>query len=522
MKKVDLLVIGTGIAGLTIALKASEKGHNIVVVTKGRGPEGSSNYAQGGIAGAIHPSDSAQMHSDDTLKAGAGLCRKAPVKILTDQGAATIHQLIEWGVQFTLEKEQKKVNYHLALEGGHSRRRILHSSDLTGKEIMRALLEEAKKRENIRFLESHFAIDLIVENNRCWGAEIYDKSNHTIETIYSKTTFLATGGIGQLYQHTTNPSVATGDGMAMAFRAGAALEDMEFMQFHPTSLCHKNGGSFLISEAIRGHGGVLRNHLGEAFMEKVHPLKDLAPRDIVARAIHEQLKLHVIDFVYLDITHLGQKELQYHFPNIFRNCLDLGINISKDMIPVVPAAHYMCGGIKVNTQSESSIQGLYACGEASCTGVHGANRLASNSLLESVVFSNRAWLNSKKYLADTIPMLRTKRHYFNKSQNDNWLGKTTQLKELMWNQVGIVRTTAELEDALARVKKFHLKLKSSKSFPKETLEDFQTYKNLVDCALVMIKSALNRKESRGLHFVKDYPFSRDTEKRHYSWTKDKI
>lgn len=517
MQKFDFLIIGTGIAGLTVALKASEQGHSIAVVTKGQGAEGSSNYAQGGIAGAVHPSDSAQLHMEDTLQAGAGLCKKTPVRILTEHGSETIEQLIEWGVRFTRERNEKKVQYHLALEGGHSRHRILHASDLTGKEIMRAMLSEARSRENIQFFESHFVLDLIEKNQRCWGAKIFDRENQSKFKIYSKATFLCTGGIGQIFEHTTNPPVATGDGMAMAFRAGAELEDMEFMQFHPTSLFDKRGGSFLISEAVRGHGGILRNHLGEAFMSQEHPLKDLAPRDIVARAIHQQLKTHNINHVYLDVTHIEEKELKFHFPNIFRKCQELGINISKNMIPVVPAAHYMCGGIKVNTHSESSIRGLYACGEASCTGVHGANRLASNSLLESVVFSQRAWLDSKKYLNDTIPKFQFKAPQTKGADFDNWVKRIQDLQRLMWTHVGIVRNTEELTTALAQVNTWRLDTSDNIKVPLEDLEKFQTYKNLLDCAIAMINGAISRKESRGLHFSTDYPETKKREAKHRAW-----
>lgn len=517
MQKYDFLVIGTGIAGLTVALKASELGHSIALVTKSQGAEGSSNYAQGGIAGAVHPTDSAELHMDDTLKAGAGLCRKTPVKILTEQGPRTIEQLIEWGVQFTRERNEKKVGYHLVLEGGHSRHRILHSNDLTGKEIMRAMLNEARSRENIQFYESHFVLDLITKDNRCWGGKLYNRETGNKFKIYSKATFLATGGLGQIYEHTTNPLVASGDGMGMAFRAGAELEDMEFMQFHPTSLFNKKGGSFLISEAVRGHGGILRNHLGEAFMEKEHPLKDLAPRDIVARAIHRQLKTHNINHVYLDVTHLPRKELKFHFPNIFRKCEELGIDISKNRIPVVPAAHYMCGGIKVNTHSESSIKGLYACGEASCTGVHGANRLASNSLLESVVFSQRAWKDSAKYLHDEFPQFHFKAPHTKKPSFDNWTKRIKDLKQLMWTHVGILRNTEELQTALGQIHNWRLDTRENIKVPLEDLEQFQTYKNMLDCALAMIHGALSRKESRGLHYTSDYPQTLKKEAKHRSW-----
>lgn len=518
MRKYDLLIIGTGIAGLTVALKAAEDGLKIAVVTKSQGAEGSSNYAQGGIAGAVHPKDSPDLHMQDTLQAGAGLCRKTPVRILTKQGPHTIQQLIDWGVQFTREREEKKVHYHLALEGGHSTHRILHAADLTGKEIMRAMLSEARARDNIHFYESHFVLDLIVKDLRCWGGKLFERQSNKKFKLYSKSTFLCTGGLGQIFEHTTNPTVATGDGMGMALRAGAQLEDMEFMQFHPTSIYTKEGDSFLISEAVRGHGGILRNHLGNAFMKEEHPLKDLAPRDIVARAIHRQMKIHKINHVYLDVTHLSRKELKYHFPNIFKKCESLGIDISKYQIPVVPAAHYMCGGIKVDTHSESSIHGLYACGEASCTGVHGANRLASNSLLESVVFSSRAYQDAQKYIDDKIPKISSPTSHSQKPKVDNWQRRIEKLQKLMWTHVGILRNTQELELALEQIILWRCDTSEDIRVELDHLELFQTYKNLLDCGLAMVHGALKRKESRGLHFNTDYPCSQSKELKHYSWS----
>jgi L-aspartate oxidase len=391
----DILVIGAGIAGLTVALKAAENGKTVLLLTKGAKPDGSTNYAQGGIAAASSPEDSFESHIADTLEAGDGLCKKRQVEILARNAPKAIEQLLKWGVNFTAAENDEKT-FDLHLEGGHSCRRILHAADLTGKEIMRALLAELKRRsQGIDFMEHSTVLDLITKKSKgkkhCIGAIVARQNSKNTQAVYAQTTVLATGGAGQLWLHSTNPPDACGEGISIAYRAGAALQDLEFMQFHPTSLyAPRLKKTFLISEAMRGFGGILKNHKGEEFMNYVHPLRSLAPRDIVARAILCEMQRAGKDYMYLDVTHRKAKDIKTNFPNIYAKCLECKIDITKDWIPVVPAAHYMCGGVLTNSRSRTTIENLYACGEAAATGVHGANRLASNSLLESVVFALRA------------------------------------------------------------------------------------------------------------------------------------
>ena len=517
VRQSDFLVVGSGIAGLSAALSLSAHG-SVFLVTKGDSLEGSTNRAQGGIASAMAPTDSIELHIRDTLEAGAGLCRPEVVRILAENGPDTIRTLIDWGVRFTRQRENPEAwfPYHLALEGGHSHRRILHADDLTGAEIMRAMLEEARATPSIRFFESHLAIDLLREQapstahpfgaGRCCGALVLDSEQRRVETFLARVVILATGGAGQVFQHTTAPSVSTGDGIAMAFRAGAPTEDMEFMQFHPTSLAHPQADCFLISEAVRGHGGILRNHRGEAFMEGEHPLKDLAPRDIVARAIDRQMKKHHLEHVWLDVTHLDEKELRFHFPNIFRKCREFGIRIEKQTIPVVPAAHYLCGGVKVNTSSESEIPGLFVCGEASCTGVHGANRLASNSLLESVVFSLRAAEAARAYLPLPHPAYPQEESYppFGEIQG-RWHNLEEQLRSTMWRKVGIVRTEPGLAEARREIDIIHREVEIAWNSGNPLDIQMVRLRNLTLVAGILIQSAQNRKESRGLHWFSDWP-----------------
>ncbi|MDR0518256.1 MAG: L-aspartate oxidase [Fibromonadaceae bacterium] len=391
----DILVIGAGIAGLTVALRAAEGGKSVLLLTKGAKPDGSTNYAQGGIAAVTSPEDSFGSHIADTLEAGDGLCKKKQVEILTKNAPKAIEQLLKWGVNFTAAKNDEN-SFDLHLEGGHSFRRILHAADLTGKEIMRALLAKLKRSsQGIDFIEHSTVLDLIVKKSKgkkvCAGAIVAGQNTKKARAIYAKTTVLATGGAGQLWLHSTNPPDACGEGISMAYRAGAALQDLEFMQFHPTSLyAPQLKKTFLISEALRGFGGILKNHKGEEFMNYVHPLRSLAPRDIVARAILREMQRTGKNCMYLDVTHRKAKDIKTHFPNIYAKCLECKIDIAKDWIPVVPAAHYMCGGVLADSHSRTTVKGLYACGEVAVTGVHGANRLASNSLLESVVFALRA------------------------------------------------------------------------------------------------------------------------------------
>lgn len=518
--KTDVLVIGSGIAGLFAALKASAFA-DVILVTKKDKNESNTNYAQGGIASVISKEDSFEKHITDTLIAGAGLCNEAMVRIMVEEGPLRIHDLMEIGTEFS--KKDGKLD--LVLEGGHSMPRILHAKDLTGKEIESALINKVNSIQNIQVIENTIAIDLITEHNienlktttlqnrNCWGAYVLDINTANVIKIESKATILATGGLGQVYLHTTNPGIATGDGIAMAYRAGVRIGNMEFIQFHPTSLYSNTKDnsaekSFLISEAVRGFGGKLLTKSGKEFMSKYDTRTELAPRDIVARAIDSELKISGEEFVYLDITHKDSDEIISRFPNIYDNCLKYGIDITKQPIPVVPAAHYSCGGVMVDEFSRTSLKGLYACGEVTMTGVHGANRLASNSLLEAVVFAERAaldlklFLNEQKIVFPDIP---------------NWDDSGTltpdekvlishnfkEVKTTMWDYVGIVRSNQRLNRAANRI---HIIFQEVEDFYKRTkvFADILELRNLIACAHVIIKSALLRKESRGLHYTLDY------------------
>ncbi len=526
MATYDFIVVGSGIAGLSFALKAASHG-KVLVLTKKLRWSGSTNLAQGGIASVMDPSDSVERHAQDTLVAGAGLCREDRVRILVNQGPQAIRDLVDWGVRFTLDRERApagkprrgKVPFHLAREGGHSSSRIVHADDLTGHEIQRALMEAASRHRNVTILEDHLAIDLVTRKHfrkgeresgakSCYGLYALDVKKNKIGLFLASATVLCTGGVGQIYAHSTNDSVSTGDGIAMAFRAGAAVEDMEFMQFHPTALYNPGQPTYLITEALRGHGGVLRNQRGEAFMDKVHPLKSLAPRDIVARAIDAEMKRTGQPCVYLDATKLGKAELLKHFPNIFRHCEGIGLDISEAWIPVVPAAHFMCGGVKVDVNSATELAGLYAVGETACTGVHGANRLASNSLLEGVVFADRAL----RHIAGK-PRPRPDKARF--QDWDSFALKPAPetiiyshsletIKSTMWHYVGIVRS----DFRLARAEEFiHV---ISRQIHKDywsfsMVPDLIELRNLTLCAELIIKCARKRKESRGLHYNLDHP-----------------
>lgn len=514
----DFLVIGSGIAGLTFALKAAEHG-TVAIVTKKEMMEANTAYAQGGIAGVLTKHDSFQKHINDTLEAGAGLCNRKSVELVVKEGPRMIRELIDYGVQFT----QKNGQLDLGREGGHSENRIVHAADATGYEIISVMVEKVKNHPNIEIFEHHFAMEFLTEHHlgmdvksvddiHCFGVYVLNEPENEVIRMLAKVTVLAAGGAGMVYQHTTNPSVATGDGIAMAYRAKAEIENMEFVQFHPTSLAIPEAGSFLISEAVRGAGGILRNASGEAFMKNYDERKELAPRDIVARAIDDQLKKRGEDHVFLDVTHLDAGKVKEEFPTIYETCLKYGIDITKDQIPVVPATHYTCGGVKTDLQGRTSIKNLYACGEVASTGLHGANRLASNSLLESLVFADQAYHHSLKELdelsyRDDIPEWDES----GTVNTEEWVLVSHNLQELrqvMWNYVGIVRSNLRLERAMRRVELLN-----------EEVEDFYhrtkvnvplcELRNLVSVGYLIVRSALQRKESRGLHYTTDYPETSD-------------
>ncbi|MBN2401485.1 MAG: L-aspartate oxidase [Spirochaetes bacterium] len=526
----DFLVIGSGIAGLAFAIKASEIG-SVNIVTKKQDRDSNTNYAQGGIASVISGEDTFKEHIDDTLKAGAGLCNQKAVRILVHEGPERVKELINWGTKFTYKKNADgKHVLDLGREGGHSRNRVVHAEDLTGREIESALLAKISTIKNIRIFENHTAIDLLTEHqlrllNRknpitCYGAYIFENSTGAVHIFNSKITLLATGGVGQVYLHTTNPDIATGDGITMAYRAGALISDMEFYQFHPTSFYSKKheGKAFLISEAVRGEGGILINAKNKRIMETAHPLKDLAPRDIVARAIDMELKKSGAKCVYLDVTFKGKKFLKSRFPGIFEHCLSEGIDISKVPIPVVPAAHFLCGGIVSDINGRTSIRNLYVSGESACTGVHGANRLASNSLLEGIVFSHRAFLHSANILKNSGKDIRIPAFpAWSKAGTfgfEEWVliqHNLDELKWLMWDYVGIERTDLRLQRAYRRIA--FLEEEILDYYKRSTLSSkLIELRNLAAAAKLIILSAMLRKESRGLHYNTDYPKTRNDQK----------
>lgn len=519
--RTDFLVLGSGIAGLGFAIKASQLG-TVAVVTKKDSTESNTNYAQGGIAAVQDLCDSFESHIDDTLTCGAGLSQPEVVRFVVEEGPDRIKDLVEWGVEFT-HAAGGTSPYDLGQEGGHSRRRVLHAKDLTGREIERALTEEAARRENIRIYENHISIDLIMssaltdrpseEQDACLGAYVLDIEAGEVHTFLAKYTIIATGGAGKVYLITSNPDIATGDGIAMAYRAGARIANVEFIQFHPTCLYHPEAKAFLLSETMRGEGGVLRLKNGAAFMEKYHPLGSLAPRDAVAKAIDNELKMSGDDYVLLDMTRLKGGFLLDRFPNIYAECLKYGLDITKDPIPVVPAAHYICGGILVNSSGETSIRGLYACGESSCTGLHGANRLASNSLLEAIVFAHRSFQRIAENFtaaireAPSAPPWSTAGVMESDESivvSHNW----DELRRTMWNYVGIVRSNRRLERALRRIELISREID-------EYYQNFFLTKDLIELrnialvAHLITRSAMSRRESRGLHYNIDYPGTDD-------------
>lgn len=527
MIKTDVLVIGSGIAGLTLAIKLARQRPDLEITVLTKTNEGESNtaYAQGGVAAVWDfEKDSYEKHVADTLDAGDGLCDEKIVDIVVKEGPVRVKEIIEWGARF--DKEKAGEDYDLGREGGHSENRILHYKDLTGWEIQRTLLEEQKELPNIKVHEHYFALDLITQHHlgymvtrvtpkiQCYGAYVLNKTTNEVETMLSRKTVVATGGAGQVYRNTTNPIIATGDGIAMVYRAKGRLENMEFVQFHPTALYNAAGENpdFLVSEAVRGFGGILKTKDGEEFMHNYDPRKSLAPRDIVARAIDNEMKKRGDDYLCLDCTHLDKEAFVAHFPTIYDKCISLGIDPMKDMIPVVPACHYMCGGIQTDELGKTSIDHLYACGECTSTGLHGANRLASNSLLEAMVFAHRIHLEiieviDKVAHKEGIPDWNVKGTIDPKEMvliTQSW----KELKEIMSSYVGIVRSDVRLKRALDRMGLLYREteaLYSTTTISPQLCE----LRNLITIGYLVTRSAAMRQESRGLHFTTDYPGQND-------------
>lgn len=508
----DLLIIGSGTAGLTLALKMADKAR-VAVLSKSQLEEGASLYAQGGISVVLDKSDSLQSHIDDTLRAGSGLCDEDVVRFTVEHAQKSIEWLIEQGVSFTRD-DMITETYHLTQEGGHSHRRVIHSADATGRAVETTLLDKAKSHPNISLFPFHIGIDLITsrkqlatEDNSCLGCYVLDIKQDQPKTFLAPVTVLATGGAGKVYLYTSNPDVSTGDGIAMGWRAGCRIANMEFIQFHPTCLYHPNAKSFLISEALRGEGAILKLADGTRFMPAFHPQAELAPRDIVARAIDHEMKRLGQDCIYLDITHQSKEFITTHFPTIYKRCLQFGVDMAKEPIPVVPAAHYTCGGVMTDIHGRTDIDGLYAVGETAHTGLHGANRMASNSLLECLVFADAAAKNiakrPKKQLPENIPHWDDSRVHPAKEAiaiSHNW----DELRRFMWDYVGIVRSTQRLTRARQRLYLLHQEINEFYS-QHHISNDLLELRNLADVAELIIESALQRKESRGLHYTLDYP-----------------
>jgi L-aspartate oxidase len=507
----DVLIIGSGLAGLTMALQVADS-KRVCIVSKREVSDSASSWAQGGIAAVLNSEDSVEEHIQDTLVAGAGLCDTEITRLVATKARESIEWLINQGVEFTREADNSGL--HLTREGGHSQRRIVHVADATGHAVQKTLAQKIREHKNITILENHIAVDLItslkinklLKENHCLGAYVLDNKTGHVMTIAAQQTVLACGGAGKVYLYTTNPDVSTGDGIAMAWRAGCRVANMEFIQFHPTCLFHPHAKSFLISEAVRGEGGLLRLPDGTRFMPEHDARLELAPRDVVARAIDFEMKKRGLDCVYLDITDKPLAFIIEHFPNIYARCIELGIDISKQAIPVVPAAHYTCGGVMVDAQGKTDIANLYAIGETACTGLHGANRLASNSLLECMVFGRAAAadiLSAPKQTFEKLPIWDESR--VTDADEEVLITHTwDELRRFMWNYVGIVRTDKRLSRALHRihmlrdeVQEFYQNFKIS--------NDLIELRNLLQVAELIVESAISRKESRGLHYSKDHP-----------------
>ena len=505
-EKVDFLIIGSGVAGLRAAIELAPHG-SVLVVTKDRPSESSTEYAQGGIAAVISDEDEVGIHLEDTIKAGDGLCREEAVKTLVEEGPERIRELISWGAEF--DREGLKLD--LTLEAAHSRRRILHAhGDSTGKELERVLLGKVRSLPSVRKYPFAFTIDLIAGGSECHGAYVLREGEVT--ALFAKATILATGGAGQIFSRTTNPQVATGDGMAIAFRAGAELEDMEFIQFHPTSLYSPAAPQFLLSEAMRGEGAVLLNTSSKRFMEDYHPMAELAPRDVVSRAIISEMVKTGSNHVYLDLRHMGKDFVKKRFPSIHATCLQYDVDITEDLIPVSPAAHYIMGGVRTSLEGATNIRGLYAAGEVACTGVHGANRLASNSLLEGLVFGARA---GKAARAATIIPDRTASFNAEASSVPDSVEVKRVLRKVMWEKAGIIRCSKSLSQARKRLTSFR-DITAGNYMTRHELE----LKNMITVAGIITEAALNRKGSVGAHYRSDFKDRGQDWQQHYIWNKD--
>jgi L-aspartate oxidase len=522
----DALVIGGGIAGLFFALKAAEAG-SVILLAKDRLPESNTAYAQGGIASVWDPSDSFAAHVADTLEAGAGLCHPEVVESVVREGPDRIRELVALGTVFSTRTDREDREYDLALEGGHSHRRILHANDATGREIVRALIAAVRSRPNIRVFENHLAIDLLLAPESpggppaCFGAHVLDRATNQVHTFAARLTVLATGGAGKVYLYTSNPDIATGDGIAMAYRCGAAVSNLEFFQFHPTCLYHPKAKSFLLSEALRGEGAVLRLPDGSRFLHRYDPRAELAPRDVVARAIDQEMKVRGLEHVYLDISHRDPEFVRNRFPSLYRRCLEFGFDLTREPIPVVPAAHYCCGGVVTDAFARTTVPRLYACGEVAMTGLHGANRLASNSLLEAVVFADRA-------ARDVIIRLREDPRRppslpdWNPGSavdsdeavvvTQNW----DEIRRFMWNYVGIVRTDRRLARARQRIRLLREEIREY-YWNVLVTSDLIELRNIALVADLIIECASRRKESRGLHYNRDHP-----ERDDLRWKRDTV